>query len=82
MELLNGIFNLGESNTITLKHMVETLEEAIGKKAKLKKMPMQLGDVNRTFADVTKAKEMLGYHPKMAFSEGVERFVDWYKGGY
>jgi UDP-glucuronate 4-epimerase len=43
MELLNEIFNLGESNTITLKHMVETLEEAIGKKAKLKKMPMQLG---------------------------------------
>jgi UDP-glucuronate 4-epimerase len=75
------IFNLGESNTITLKHMVETLEEAIGKKAKLKKMPMQLGDVNRTFADVSKAKEMLGYNPKMEFSEGIERFVDWYKRG-
>jgi UDP-glucuronate 4-epimerase len=74
------IFNLGESNTITLKHMVETLEEAIGEKAKLKKMPMQLGDVNRTFADVTKAKQMLGYNPKMDFSEGIRRFVDWYKG--
>jgi UDP-glucuronate 4-epimerase len=72
---------LGESNTITLKQMVETLEEAIGKKAKLKKMPMQLGDVNRTFADVRKAKAMLGYNPKMDFSEGIRRFVDWYKRG-
>jgi UDP-glucuronate 4-epimerase len=79
MELLNEIFNLGESNTITLKHMVETLEEAIGKKAKLKKMPMQLEDVNRTFADVSKAKAMLGYNPKMEFSEGIKKFVDWYK---
>lgn len=65
--------------TITLKRMVETLEEAIGKKAKLKKMPMQLGDVNRTFADVTKAKEILGYNPTMEFSEGIKRFVEWYK---
>ena len=69
------IFNLGESNTITLKRMVETLEEAIGKKAKLKKMPMQLGDVNRTFADVRKAKAMLGYNPTMDFSEGIKKFV-------
>jgi UDP-glucuronate 4-epimerase len=77
------IFNLGESNTITLKQMVETLEQAIGKKAKLKKMPMQLGDVNRTFADVSKAKAMLGYNPKMEFSEGIKRFMEWYKrGGY
>jgi UDP-glucuronate 4-epimerase len=75
------IFNLGESNTITLKQMLETLEEAIGKKAKLKKMPMQLGDVNRTFADVSKAKAMLGYNPKMEFSEGIKRFVEWYKRG-
>ena len=78
---MNEIFNLGESNTITLKKMLETLEEAIGKKAKLQKMPMQLGDVNRTFADVSKAKEMLGYNPTMAFSEGIRRFVEWYRGG-
>jgi len=59
---------------------LETLEEAIGKKEKLKKMPMQLGDVNRTFADVRKAKEMLGYNPTMAFFEGIRRFLEWYRG--
>ena len=73
------IFNLGESNTITLKEMVETLETVIGKKANLKRMPMQLGDVNRTFADVTKAKSVLGYNPTMDFTEGIKIFVDWYK---
>ena len=42
-------------------------------------MPMQLGDVNKTFADVTKAKRVLGYNPTMEFTEGIKRFVDWKK---
>lgn len=73
------IFNLGESNTITLKRMVETLEKVIGKKARINRLPMQSGDVNRTYADVTKAKEILGYNPTMDFEEGIRRFVKWYK---
>lgn len=73
------VFNLGESRTINLRRMVETLEQVVGKKATLKKLPMQPGDVQRTFADVSKAKEMLGYNPIMDFEEGIKRFVDWYR---
>jgi UDP-glucuronate 4-epimerase len=73
------IFNLGESNTITLKRMVETIEKAIGKKAKLNKLPMQPGDVKRTYADVSKAKKILGYDPKTDFEFGIESFISWYK---
>lgn len=73
------IFNLGESQTISLKEMVETIEKVTGKKAVLNKLPMQPGDVNRTFADIKKAKEMLGYDPKMQFENGIINFVEWYK---
>lgn len=73
------IFNLGESQTISLKEMVEVLEKKIGKKAVLNKLPMQLGDVNRTFADISKAKTMLGYDPQTKFEEGIEKFIEWYK---
>jgi len=74
-----GIFNLGEARTISLKHMVETLERIIGKEAKVKAMPMQPGDVMRTFADVSKAKRILGYSPTTSFEKGIEKFVEWYK---
>ena len=73
------IFNLGESQTISLKEMVEVLEEKIGKKAVLNKLPMQPGDVNRTFADISKAKTVLGYDPQTKFEEGIEKFLEWYK---
>lgn len=73
------IFNLGESQTITLKEMVETIEKALGKKAVLDKLPMQPGDVNRTFADISKAKEILGYDPKTKFEDGIKKFIEWYK---
>ncbi len=73
------IFNLGESQTISLKEMVETIEKKVGKKAILNKLPMQPGDVNRTFADISKAKAIIGYDPKTKFEEGIEKFVEWYK---
>jgi len=73
------IFNLGESRTISLNEMVATLEKVIGKKAKLKVLPMQPGDVKRTYADITKARKILGYHPVTAFEDGIEKFVQWYK---
>jgi UDP-glucuronate 4-epimerase len=73
------IFNLGESRTINLKQMVTTLEKALGKKAKLKVLPMQPGDVKRTYADITKARKILGYNPATAFEDGIEKFVQWYK---
>ena len=74
------IFNLGESRTISLRQMVETLENTIGKKAVFKKLPMQPGDVQRTYADISKAKRILGYNPTMGFEQGIESFIGWYKG--
>ena len=73
------IFNLGESRTVSLKRMVSCLEEVIGKKARLRRLPPQKGDVARTFADISKARKILGYAPVAQFREGVVRFVNWYR---
>jgi UDP-glucuronate 4-epimerase len=73
------IFNLGESNTITLRDMVKTLEEKTGRKARLQTLPAQPGDVEKTYADITRAREILGYDPRFKFEEGIEIFVKWYK---
>ncbi len=73
------IFNLGESETISLNLMVSTIEDVLGKKANIDKLPMQPGDVNITYANIDKAKKMLGYNPSMEFSEGIKNFVAWYR---
>lgn len=72
------IFNLGESHVVSLKEMLETIEKVLGKKAVLDKHPMQPGDVEKTYADISKAKEILGYNPKTNFEDGIKKFVDWY----
>jgi UDP-glucuronate 4-epimerase len=71
------IFNLGESKTISLNYMIDTLEKAIGKKAKRKYMDMQPGDVDRTHADITKSKSLLNYNPQTDFETGIGKFIDW-----
>lgn len=73
------IFNLGESHVVSLKEMVETIENALGKKATLDIQPMQPGDVDKTYADISKAKAMIGYEPQTNFAEGIRKFVEWYK---
>jgi len=73
------IFNLGESKTISLMRMITTIEETLGKKAKKEWLPMQPGDVNRTYADISKSKNLLGYDPKTNFSEGIRKFIEWLK---
>ena len=73
------IFNLGESHVVSLKEMVETIENALGKKAILDIQPMQPGDVDKTYADISKAKAIIGYDPQTNFSEGIRKFVEWYK---
>lgn len=75
------IINLGENTPITLLEMIQTIEKVLGKKAKMNFLPMQLGDVNKTYADITKAKELLGYNPQTSFEEGIRNFVKWYKEG-
>lgn len=74
------VFNLGESNTIRLDRMIGAIEEALGKKATLNRLPLQPGDVNRTNADVAKAKRILGYDPKWHFEDGIRAFTAWFKG--
>ncbi|MFC1497309.1 GDP-mannose 4,6-dehydratase [Verrucomicrobiota bacterium] len=75
------IINLGESQTTTLSQLVSTIEEALGKKASLERLPSQPGDVTITCADVTKAKQLLDYNPSTTVKEGVKQFVEWYKAG-
>lgn len=72
------VFNLGESRTISLSQMVATLEAAMGSKAKLERLPLQPGDVSRTYADISKAKKILGYNPCTDFSRGMEIFIQWF----
>lgn len=73
------VFNLGNSHPIRLSQMVLTLEEALGKKAVLLHLPDQPGDVPITYADISKATEILGYKPSVSFNEGIQRFVSWYR---
>lgn len=74
------ILNLGESEVITLKEMVETLEKTLEEKVILNRQPMQPGDVQKTNADITKAKNLIGYSPKTNFQNGIKKFVEWFLG--
>lgn len=78
-ENIYEILNIGESRTISLKEMVETIEKALNKKAIIDQQPMQPGDVTQTYADITKAKQLIGYEPKTDFEEGIAHFVAWYQ---
>jgi UDP-glucuronate 4-epimerase len=71
------IINLGGSETTSLSELVQIIETAVGKKAIIERLPDQPGDVPRTFADVSKAREKLNYQPKVDVKEGIDRFVDW-----
>lgn len=71
------IFNIGGDKTVSLMEMVETIEEVLGKKAKLNRLPMQPGDVNRTCADIAHSKKIIGYNPQTTFKEGIKKFIDW-----
>ena len=73
------IYNLGESQTITLKSLVELIEKSLDKKAILEKLGNQPGDVEQTYADITRARNELDYRPGVPIEEGIPRFVDWYK---
>lgn len=72
------IVNLGESQVINLNEMLATVEDFLDKKALIKELPHQPGDVPQTYADITKAKEMLGYKPATDFRNGIKKFVEWF----
>ena len=73
------IFNLGESQVIRLDRLIALIESALGKKAIIDRQPLQPGDVPITFADISKAERLLGYHPQVKAEQGIPRFVEWYR---
>jgi UDP-glucuronate 4-epimerase len=81
MEKCSGfeIYNLGNSNPASVNDLVAAIEKALGKKAQMEYQPLQPGDVNITYADITKAHEILGYNPNTSLKAGLEKFVTWFK---
>ena len=75
---LFDIFNLGESQTVTLKDLIAAIEKALGKKAKINQLPEQPGDVPLTCADISKARKLLGYDPTTSLDVGLPKFIDWF----
>lgn len=73
------ILNIGNSSPTSLLEMINTIAKVLKVTPKIKQLPMQPGDVDRTFADISKAKKMIGYEPKTTFEEGIKKFVEWYK---
>jgi len=73
------VLNLGNSSPVTLKQMINTIAKVLNVEPKIENLPMQPGDVDRTFADVSKANKLIGYEPKTSFEQGIEKFVKWYK---
>lgn len=73
------VINLGNNQTVTLIEMIRAIEAAMGKQATIDWQPEQPGDVPQTWADVSRARELLGYEPRTPFTEGIRRFVEWYQ---
>ncbi len=71
------IINLGGGSPVTLNEMISTIEEILGKKAEVNRLPMQPGDVDKTVSDITKARKLLNYNPQTSFKEGIRKFVEW-----
>ena len=78
----HAVYNLGNHRSEKLTDFIATLENAIGRKAQMKFEPMQPGDVPKTFADIEASQRDLGFEPKTPISEGIPRFVEWYKTYY
>lgn len=73
------IFNLGNSHTVELEYFISLLEKEIGKPANKKYLPKPTGEMDITYADISKAKKVLGFEPRVGIEEGLKEFVAWYK---
>lgn len=73
------IINLGNNYSIPLKDLIQSIEEVTGSKAIIEQLPEQPGDVPRTFADITKAKQLLGYNPQTQLNDGLQKFYAWFR---
>lgn len=75
-----AILNLGRGKSEALMDFIAHIEKACGKEAKKNLLPKQSGDIEETHADIAKAKKLLGYDPKTSISEGIPKFVEWFRG--
>jgi UDP-glucuronate 4-epimerase len=73
------VFNLGESRTVELRELISLLEKELNTRAIIERQPTQPGDVPQTFADITKAREHLGYGPQTQIEDGLRRFLEWFR---
>lgn len=78
LERGNRLFNLGNHQPVKLLEFVETLEELFGKKVEKRLLPLQPGDVIKTFADIEESQKILKFHPKTSLKIGLSRFVEWF----
>lgn len=78
-ETLHAVYNIGCSNPVKLMDFIDTIEEAMGKKAEKIMMPMQPGDVYQTYADTTRLEQDMGYKPHVSLKEGIGEFIGWFK---
>ncbi len=72
------IINLGESRTVELSRLIELIADALGVEPRIERLPPQPGDVERTYADIAKARRLLGYDPEIPIEEGIPEFVEWF----
>ncbi len=78
----NAVYNIGNNKPVRLLDFIHALETALGKTAALRFLPMQAGDVEKTYADITETQRDFDFAPKTEVAEGLQRFVDWYRGYY
>lgn len=76
------LYNIGNNNSVELMKFIEILENCLGKKAKKNMLPMQVGDVPATYADIDDLMHDTGFRPATSIEDGIKRFVDWYKEYY
>jgi len=76
------VYNIGNNNPVRLMDFIEAIEKKVGKEAKKEYLPLQPGDVPKTYADVEDLFEAVGYRPQTSIKEGIGRFIEWYKEYY
>lgn len=72
------VINLGESRTVELRELISLIEKELGRTARIDRQPPQPGDVPQTFADITKARRLLGYDPQTQIEDGIRQFIEWF----
>jgi len=73
------VINLGESRTVELRELISLLEKNLDRHAEIDRQPLQPGDVTQTFADIARARRLLGYNPETQIEQGIEKFVAWFR---